>query len=388
MPTRLKIALIAACPFPCPRGTPIRIQRMAEALAEFGHDVHVITYHLGNKNGSYPFSIHRTPNIPFYRKTKPGPTFLKLFLLDLLLAIKIIRLNAEIKFDVIHGHHYEGLLAALPGRLFSSAPILYDAHTLLSTELHHYNIPLPGRMLNRIAIVLDKTLPKMSDHVISVSKSIQETLEPLDQTRQDWISVVPNGVEIDLFLQTESKKQGGEDLVLGYAGNFAPYQRIEILFQAFHYVIKEYPTASLELYTEDDPEGVSELIQAVGLNSAVRIFRTPFEDLPEKLAKTDILLNPRMDGAGHPLKLLNYMAAGKPIVTFSGSSHGLDHDNTAWIVVENTASSFAEGITKLIEDGETRARIGKNARRHVEEHHVWTVNANVLTKIYKDLLSR
>ena len=42
-----KIALVAACPFPRARGTPIRIERMAHSLAECGHLVDVYTYHHG-----------------------------------------------------------------------------------------------------------------------------------------------------------------------------------------------------------------------------------------------------------------------------------------------------------------------------------------------------
>ncbi|MBT3337176.1 MAG: glycosyltransferase family 4 protein [Anaerolineae bacterium] len=361
---------------------------MAEALAKFGHDVHVITYHLGDKSGNHPFRIHRIPDIPFYQNTKPGPTFLKLFLLDLLLAIKFIRLHAKIKFDIIHSHHYEGLIATLPSQLFFSTPILYDAHTLLLTELHHYNIPLPRHILDRIAATLDRTLPKFADHIISVSKSIEETLKILDDNQDELISVVPNGVEIDLFPQKDTKKNMGDDLVLGYAGNFAPYQRLDVLLKAFLHIHKSYPTTTLKIYTEDDPADVLALIGEVSLGAIIRVFKTPFDDLPDKLAKTDILLNPRMDGAGHPLKLLNYMAAGKPIVTFPGSAHGLTHNDTAWIVGENSVNSFAEGIVALIQDRETRVRIGRNARRHVEKNHIWAVNASILTDIYLGLLSK
>lgn len=37
MSRRYRIAMVAACPFPCPRGTPVRVRRMAEALTARGH---------------------------------------------------------------------------------------------------------------------------------------------------------------------------------------------------------------------------------------------------------------------------------------------------------------------------------------------------------------
>jgi hypothetical protein len=61
-----RIAMVAACPFPYPRGTPVRIYRMAETLARRGNDVHVITYHLGESPQQVPFTIHRTPSITTY----------------------------------------------------------------------------------------------------------------------------------------------------------------------------------------------------------------------------------------------------------------------------------------------------------------------------------
>ena len=45
---KLRVAVVAACPFPHERGTPVRIRRLAEGLAARGHDIHVATYHLGD----------------------------------------------------------------------------------------------------------------------------------------------------------------------------------------------------------------------------------------------------------------------------------------------------------------------------------------------------
>ncbi|MFO1075557.1 MAG: hypothetical protein U1E17_23225 [Geminicoccaceae bacterium] len=36
---RLRIGMVAACPLPARRGTPLRIERLAEALAARGHHV-------------------------------------------------------------------------------------------------------------------------------------------------------------------------------------------------------------------------------------------------------------------------------------------------------------------------------------------------------------
>ena len=55
----LRVAMVAACPFPARRGTPLRIERLTDALIARGHEVEVITYHICDEpsTGSYP--VHR-----------------------------------------------------------------------------------------------------------------------------------------------------------------------------------------------------------------------------------------------------------------------------------------------------------------------------------------
>ena len=50
------------------------------------------------------------------------------------------------------------------------------------------------------------------------------------------------------------------------------------------------------------------------------------------LAAADVALNPRVHSSGTPQKLLNYMAAAKPVVSFEGSAKGLTHERDALIV--------------------------------------------------------
>ena len=141
--------MIAACPFPWPRGTPIRIHRIAEAVARRGHAVHVVTYHLGEDLADSPFVVHRIRDVPAYRRTDPGPTARKLFQLDPMLAGLLRRLDRELHFDLVHAHHYEGLLVA--SHALRGIPVIYDAHTLLASELPTYPIGLPGAASARSA---------------------------------------------------------------------------------------------------------------------------------------------------------------------------------------------------------------------------------------------
>jgi glycosyltransferase involved in cell wall biosynthesis len=120
---------------PARRGTPLRIERLTEALIARGHHVELITYHVSDDAQTLEFPVHRIFNKRVYWRMPAGPNLRKLALYDPALAIKVWRVLGGSRFDVIHAHHLEGLLVALPSRLRHGVPIVYDAHTMLSSEL-------------------------------------------------------------------------------------------------------------------------------------------------------------------------------------------------------------------------------------------------------------
>ena len=81
-----RIAMVAACPFPARRGTPLRIERLADALQARGNEVEVVTYHLCDEPSSTGYPVHRIRGRTVVRSLPPGPTVRKLALYDPLLA--------------------------------------------------------------------------------------------------------------------------------------------------------------------------------------------------------------------------------------------------------------------------------------------------------------
>jgi glycosyltransferase involved in cell wall biosynthesis len=387
MTDRLRIAMVAACPFPYPRGTPVRIYRMAQALSGLGQEVHVITYHLGQRGQASPFVTHRIPNLNFYKKMNPGPSLLKLLVVDPILTLKILSLYKKYKFDIIHAHHVEGFLSALPLRFLNDIPIIFDMHTLLSTELQYYFLNRHESRLKKVGRVFDVHLPKYADHVIGVTDEIKNNLITNHAIKPGKISVIPNGIEFEHFSQVEAKREAHEKgVVLGFAGNFAQYQGIEIMLEALGILSQKDPQICLHLYSNDSIDQHQPLIKKLNISSRIKVFSSDFAKLPEQLAQTDILLNPRPDGAGHPLKLLNYMAAGKPIVSFAGSGHFLTHGENAWIIKENSQQAFADGINHLAATRPIALKIGRTAKKFVEQNFSWRSRGEDIIKIYRNLM--
>lgn len=87
--------------------------------------------------------------------------------------------------------------------------------------------------------------------------------------------------------------------------------------------------------------------------------------LPSQLTSADVLVNPRTKCPGVPMKLLNYMASGAPIVSFEGSSRYLVDGQSGIVVPNEDVRSFAAGVLGLLADP-TRPNV--SAWKHRRSH--------------------
>ena len=382
----LTIAMVAACPFPARRGTPVRIQRLAEGLAALGHRVHVVTYHQGTGDVDPALVVHRTPFVPFSRSLSPGPTYSKLALLDPLLTLALSGVLRRHPVDVIHAHHFEGLLVASAARRGARIPIVFDAHTLLTSELQYYDLWLPDRAKRAIARLLDRRLPRRADHVATVTARIRDKLLALGAVPEERVTVVPNGVEFELFDLPDGAVRGDHAPTLIFTGNLAAYQGIELLLAAFQKVRERRPEVRLTIVSDTPFARYAPMARALGVADGIDLVSAPFAEVPRLLARADLAVNPRTDADGIPVKLLNFMAASKPIVSFAGSAPGMRHLETGWLAADNDVAGFAQGVLTLLADAPLAARLGRAAREFVEREHSWTGSALACQAIYHGLL--
>lgn len=382
--------MVAACPLPWARGTPIRIHRMAEALARRGLDIEVATYPLGDETQAVPYRIHRVA--PGFRRLdpKPGPSAAKLLYLDPLLVMKLRSLLREREFDVVHAHHYEGLIAALiAGRLSRRLPLVYDAHTLLESELPFYRLLPPSGLMASVGRFLDRRVPPAADRVIAVSEQIRNRLLADARISAGRISVIPNGVEADHFDKRDcpAATDGTRPRVV-FAGNLAGYQGIDLLVEAFSRVLEAVPHARLHFLTHSAPREVMPLVRAAGVAHAVEFSNPGYAELPDRLASADVLVNPRVNCDGIPQKLLNYMASGRPIVSFDSSAQLLEHETDALVAADGDTRAFADAVLRLLREPALGRALGEAARSKVAAGHSWERVAERVEAVYRSMVEQ
>jgi glycosyltransferase involved in cell wall biosynthesis len=376
--------MVAACPLPARRGTPLRVERLAEALSARGHQVELLTYHLAEEPDRFAFPVQRVFGRCEAGTLPPGPTLAKLALYDPALALLIGRRLRAQPFDLIHAHHVEGLLAAALGRHGQGVPIVYDAHTLLAGELPAYGRGFARRWIQGLGRRLDGWLPKLADHVVAVTDDIAQALAGDHRFDPRRISVVPNGVELERF-KAGALGVAADPELLVYSGTLAPYQGIDLLLAAFARARAERPALRLRLLTNAPFAPYAGLAQRLGVADALELVPERLESLPQRLAEAGIAVLPRVECPGLPQKLLNYMAAGRAVVAFQGSAKRVEHGTTGLIVKDHDVEGFAAAILRLAGDPATAQRLGRAAQAFVAATASWSTAAERCERVYASL---
>lgn len=386
------VLMVAASPFPLPQGSQVLISGLAESLHRRGHTIQIVAYPTGKDRPETSVPIRRAPNMPFYQRLNPGPSVGKPAM-DLLLAGKVMETVRRQRPDLLHTHNFEGLLVGLWVRWRTGVPVIYHLHNLMEPELPVYfrfpPMQATGRLFGRW---IDHHLPRRADACIVLHDKVAGGLQERGIAPKR-LHVVPPGVDLPdkpLPPPSEVRRRWGlsaAPLVL-YSGNFDRYQDLDFLLQAFEQVQRAHPATRLLLVTHQGIERKRErdLQRRLG-NRGQLLAVDDWEDMVELLSTCSVAVSPRQICWGFPIKVLNYMVAGRPIVAAAGSAHGLHHMETAWIVPNRDTAAFAQAILALLANRRLARRLGQAARREVEQHYTWPACAQRVEAVYREVLN-
>ena len=180
---------------------------------------------------------------------------------------------------------------------------------------------------------------------------------------------------------------GSRPLII-YTGTLDTFQRIDYLIKAMQIVTATIDEAVLlivgNIINPLDLDRLRKLAIDTGVDKNI-IFtdERPLEEIPYFLASADVAVVPRPTTSGFPVKLLNYMAAGKAIVTFEGSAKGLKHMFNAIVARNDNWEELGKGILTILKNHSLAAELGKNAKKTIEGNFDWNSLAKKIEKIYE-----
>lgn len=124
----------------------------------------------------------------------------------------------------------------------------------------------------------------------------------------------------------------------------------------------------------------------------IREYRRPgiefvggIDDLHQALAKYDVAIAPLLQGTGTSVKILDYLAAGLPVVTTPVVLRGLHPSPRAFCVVEPKLDAFACRIHDLMTHYIQHRRDALRAAIFIRRYYRWQSTVKTLMKLYKKI---
>jgi glycosyltransferase involved in cell wall biosynthesis len=156
-----------------------------------------------------------------------------------------------------------------------------------------------------------------------------------------------------------------------YTGTLDKFQRLDYLAESFRKIQQHVPDAFLVFvanqYKKNQLDDLRSHLHSLQISQFAIIQDSVLADLPFLLQAADVAVVPRPECPGFPMKILNYMAAGKAIVCFAKSGAMLEHGKTAILARDHDVEQFADHIIQILEDGALRKQLGANAKRKFQE---------------------
>lgn len=378
----LRLAMLAAMPWPAAKASSIRVANITRALLEADPDLEILLFaYEGQPVEPRPrLELHRVGGFDADKGRYYG--WRNKLAADLRLLRALLRERRRI--DLVWAHTYEGLALALALRLLTPGrlPICADLHGPFVPELVHYGM-IPDRRPLRAALGLfESAVLRATDQVFASNEGLARTVgERIGAERVhtlfDYVDLAlfdPGRVDPARLAELERRFKPAGERLLAYVGMFKDYQGVDYLVRAFAALAPRYPELRL-LLVGDGPcraryeaiaaeRGIADRLLLPGL--------VPHADVVHWLRLADVLVSPRVDNAitraGFVSQMPEYMAAGRPIVATPVSGCAFLLRDGAGILVEpNDDQALARGLERALSlSAEERAVMVARARAHVE----------------------
>lgn len=289
------------------------------------------TYHLGKDAGD--FEIKRIGQAVWYKKLNPGFSWGKIWL-DFKLLLLCVRQAKKFKPDVIHAHLFEGLAIGFFVRKFASLgkiPIVADLQGDLDSEFESYN--KEQSLARSFFVWLSKTVIMWADWIVLSSENARKSLLKIYK-QEEKISIIKDGVDIDFFANpvvakgelkkelehVRSWKEGYKTLI--YTGGMEDSKGVSEFLEEFVSLMEDNEELrnswKLIMFGDGgDKEKYKKMVEGHEMRGNVFFTNeTGFFALPHFLKLADVGIDPKSGSTESSGKLVNYMAAGLPVICF------------------------------------------------------------------------
>ena len=390
--------------FPTDHGAAVKIVRTAEALSREGEPCFVVTddrdcYYRFERGVctrvSYPPRVRAAEEWPFVARSGRWVEqllgrlgypieehFLYRPLLDPAWWMRVVAVGEIESIDVFQAEFPGyGVPAWLAARFMAiDRPDAAPKCSLVQHNVEWDRLAKFGHSVHAIRPIEQWVVDRM-DHVIAVSLDDKQRMVDAGALAEK-ISVIPHGVEVDRFRRGRPREVRA---ALGI-DRLAP-----VLF--FHGTLHYWPnTEAVRFIVESLLPRLTRTVPGLRVIIAGQnppayyehpavITPGSVDTLEDYIAAADVCICPIFSGGGTRMKLLEYMAAGAPIVSTTKGAEGIQYVAGREMMIADDAESMADEIIGLLMDPVAREELGRHAQAFATAYD-WSAVAKASIELY------
>jgi colanic acid biosynthesis glycosyl transferase WcaI len=281
------------------------------------------------------------------------------------------------------------------------APLVFEVRDLWPESLAAVGAGSENSVLHRILFQVAGFLYRNARHIAVVTPAFKDHLIRHWALPPEKISVVENGVEIDLFhpgnkdpaLRRELNAEG--KFLACYVGTMGMAHGLDTVIDAAKLLRAQLPNAILLLVGEGaDKERIKSLAAAESLTSLRFVDQQPRERIPAFINASDVCLvllkKTELFKTVIPTKMLEFLSCGRPVILgVDGQARQLIEEARGGIVIEpENAEALAAAIRRLAADAALCEMLGKNGRSYIVERYSRRQTAEQYLEILRELVSQ
>ncbi|WP_413777719.1 glycosyltransferase family 4 protein [Streptomyces sp. AM8-1-1] len=358
-----------------------RVWQECTTLRDAGWEVHVICPR-GEKRDTEPEAvidgvrIHRYP----LRAATGGPAgYLREYGTALWHTARLARKVGPV--DVVHACNPPDLLF-LPALWLKrrGARFVFDQHDLVP-ELYLSRFGRGKDLLYRAVCALERRTYRAADIVLATNESYRDVAISRGGRRPEDVFVVRSAPQTDRFQPAppEAELKRGKQHLLCYLGVMGPQDGVDYALRALAKLRDEFGRTdwhAVFVGSGDAFDAMVALSRQLGLTEQVQFTgRIPDADLVRYLSTADVCLSPDprnpLNDVSTMNKVLEYMAMGRPIVSFDLKEARVSAGDAAVYAPADDEAEFAKLIALLLDDPQERARMGRIGQERISGPLSW-----------------
>lgn len=244
---------------------------------------------------------------------------------------------------------------------------------------------------------LDTKIWESADAIYVVSNIIKKIIRSKLDNRSPFIEVIPNGVDIDYFenLDTKDSEEQSDFIKICFIGSFTSRHGVDLLLDAYEEIANLRPMTQLILIGDGVNRKNLENYVCCNRNLKGRVIftgRLTHDNTMKRLTEMDILVAPYKYSDFFyfsPLKVFEYMASGKAIITskFGQINEILEDGVNSVLINPKNKKEFSNALLTLIDSEKLRIKLGYMALQRAKKFS-WKISAMKLLKLVQRTVTR